>query len=207
MPLPAVPNFIKVNFKFSIGTNSNVSSHLFFHYTTGSIDDSLLTPTATAIAAAWGTNLKPWHHAQVSLDLVEVEDLGVPGSLPGSASGPGPGSRSGDMPFADVAVLINFHIPRRYRGGKPRVYMPLLNAADISAPNQWNATILGNLQTAWRAFITACHSLTGPALNPMDHSAISYISGGSVRPTPLTDIVTLSVCSPIPGSQRRRMGR
>jgi hypothetical protein len=202
-----VPNVVRVNFHFTIGTNTNVHSHIYLDASTGDVTQATLDPTAAAIATLWSTNLKPWHHGTVSLTEVEVDDLGTPGNIPGSAVGPGAGSRSGDTPFADVAVLMNFKVAARYRGGKPRAYMPLLNAGDLQDNSHWNATILGNLQTAWRTFITGCEGLSGSTIGPAFHCSVRYIHAGAPLTTPVVDPVVQSTCNPIPGSQRRRLGR
>jgi hypothetical protein len=210
MPLlthPAVPGVVRVNFIFTVGTNTNVHSHIYLQSDTGDVTQTDLNPAATLIAAAWASNLKAWHHATVSLTTVEVDDLGTPGNVPGSAVGPGPGSRSGDTPFADVAALFNFKVSRRYRGGKPRAYMPLFNAGDLQDNNHWNSTMATTLIGAWRAFITAITTTPTTGLFPAFHVSVSWIADKVVLTTPIVDPVVQSTLNPIPGSQRRRMGR
>jgi hypothetical protein len=143
----------------------------------------------------------------VSLTQVEVDDLGTPGNIPGSAPGPGTGGRTGDLPFADTAVLLNFKVARRYRGGKPRAYMPFLTPGDLFDNNHWNSTIVASLQTQWRSFITACQSLGASTIGPAFHCSVSYIHDKVVLTAPIVDPVVLSTVNAIPGSQRKRLGR
>jgi hypothetical protein len=129
------------------------------------------------------------------------------------------GTEAGSALPAGTAYLINFKIARKYRGGKPRCYLPLGVAADLATRANWLSTNITNTTTHFTAFIAGFVGQVAGTTTISGHVNVSYYSGftnvayGSptkyrrvptLRATPLVDAITSYAVQPSPASQRRR---
>jgi hypothetical protein len=185
----------------------NASSHVFFHTTSGPVSNADLITIAALVSTQWNTNLAADTPNTTILRQVEAEDLGNPSTVPGLWSGSRPGSYPTTGQSAEVATLVNFVIARRYRGGKPRVYLPMGVSAQLSSPVQWQSTYTSAVTAHWANFQTAIRS-GSPSSATLDKQVnVSYYAHHALRGSPVVDDILSASASPIPASQRRRMGR
>jgi hypothetical protein len=75
-------------------------------------------------------------------------------------------------------------IARRYRGGKPRTYLPMGDSGYLLNPQEWNTTFLGLAQAALNQIISdyAVTTVAGCSLGTLVN--VSYYSGFTIRPSP-----------------------
>jgi hypothetical protein len=198
---------MKNRLTWNVGATHNASSHLFTHYTGTPPSTADLTTYANLIASSYSAHMISKIPNNVVLSEIECLDLGNPGTIAGVAPISIPGTFPTTAMTAETAVLINFTIARRYRGGKPRVYWPAGTSADLASPVAWQGTFISGFESAFTAFLTAL--APDPTPPPaVDHLVnVSYFSAHVLRPTPVVDQVLSWAVNPIPGSQRRRMGR
>jgi hypothetical protein len=143
----------------------------------------------------------------------------------GSAAASAVGTRAGAPLDANTAVLINHHIGRRYRGGKPRTYLPAGVGADLATPQSWTAGALSNF-TLWPSYLeqvrqgmpgtTVLHNLVNVSYYKGSQASITGTAPyerGHTKPIvstdpgyPIVDDITSSSVNPKPASQRRRAG-
>ena len=204
---------VKLDFQWTIGTDTNGHNHLFFGV---SAAPSLaqLNALCSAAATAWGAGgFRAVFPTTSILNQFEAIDLSNPAALPGVGIVGGGGQLTSPGITAETAVLVNMKVARRYKGGHPRVYFPAGASTDISAPQAWSAAFTGTFQTAFQTFLTSVQGASGgPSITGLVN--VSYYSGKSSvtgkpvpRPTPLVEPIVSWSVNPIPGSQRRRMGR
>ena len=120
-----------------------------------------------------------------------------------------------------TALLQNLQIARRYRGGKPRRYWPVMVAADLTTPQEWDITTLATMTTEWQTSyldVLLGSSYSGTTL--ADEVNLSYYHGFTLVTNPITgrgknvstpravaiapDVITGFVLNSKPASQRRR---
>jgi hypothetical protein len=192
---------------FSAGASDNISTGFHWHATSPTPATADLTALAALVATAWDSHLGPLTPNNVTLDLVEAIDLGNAGTMPGAWSGSHPGTYPTTMMTAESAVLINHTIARRYRGGKPRNYLPLGTSSQLNNPVQWQSTFVSQATADFGTFKTQV--TTNPPGTPYVDQLVnvSYFEHKVLRPTPVTDLILNSAANPIPASQRRRMHR
>jgi hypothetical protein len=205
--LPPVPSVLRSRLFWDVGGSLNATSHVYWHTTSGSVSTADLTALASTIATDYDTNLGPDSPNTTILRQVEVEDLGHSTTIPGVWAGSKPGSYPTAGQSAEVATLINFVIARRYRGGKPRIYLPIGVSAQLANPRQWQSTFKSAVTAHWFNFITAVQSHAPAGASIDKQVSVSYHSGHALRPTPVIDDVLSASANLIPASQRRRMGR
>jgi len=130
------------------------------------------------------------------------------------------GTRPGLPNGAGVAALINFRVARRYRGGKPRVYVPLFVSDDLTPRLTWSQPAFDAGTAGWAAFMDGVLNGMPPPLRVAGQVNDSYYEGfkvvtdprtgrsrnvSLVRPDgPAIDAITGFSINPKLGSQRRR---
>lgn len=203
-PLPPAASTIRVNLTYYIGTDQNVLNSLHFTYTGSAPAASDCVAFAGDVHTAFSSDLLQHLSDNSELTQVEVIDLASTSGHFGVNTTPLTGSRTGNSLPAGVAVLINHQIARRYRGGKPRTYLPFFSSTDIVSPSGWVSGSVSGLQTHWNSFISAIEGATSGSTTLSAFSNVSYFSGKAQRGTPLVEPIVASVVNGIPASQRRR---
>lgn len=216
--LPPVPQVLQVLLHQGIGSDEEAITKLHFKYTGGPPDNAALNAVASDITSLYTSHLAALAPTNGGLLGVTVTDLTSSTSAQGSDATLVNGTRTGGDLSSATAVLVNYGIARRYRGGKPRSYFPFFTATDMSAVTAWVSGSVTAAQTGVSAFLTAIEALTSGSTALGSQVNVSYFEGfttfttpsgrvknlSKVRTTPVVDsIVSVSV-NPKPASQRRR---
>jgi hypothetical protein len=217
--LPPVPTTIRVTLKHTAGLDLDVVNRFYLQYTGTAPTNAMMNTFATSVSTAWAGNIESVCNPVVKLTEVDVVDLSSPTGAVGLDSSVKTGSRTGQINAGGVATLVNFHIARRYRGGKPRIYTPWLNASDLTDEQDWTGASLSSALTAWNAFMTAVKALTWTGATIANQVNVSYYTGfasvqnpvtlrwkniSTPRAAPLVDVIVSASINPKPASQRRR---
>lgn len=182
-PLPNVPNVMKITLGYQLGSDGNAINRLHFAFSGGSPSGGDCNAIAGEAASAWGTWFASQVNADTSLVKVDVVDLTSDTAAVGSVGVSVGGSLGGAAIGAGTAFLFNGTIGRRYRGGKPRSYMPLGDASVLLSPQLWTTTFVGLANSAMTGFLgdmvgfTSGSTIVGAAVN------VSYYQGGAMYPT------------------------
>lgn len=216
--LPAAGNVVAIKLQHNL--NGKIVSSNFFHsYTGGHPSISDCNAIASAVNTNWSTNIKAYLASAYKLAQVEVFDLSSNTAASGIYLSNTSGGLSGQQNPASVSTLLHHQIARRYRGGKPRTYMPYGITTHVGSGNQWLSTYVTSFQTAVQAFIAANATITSGTTVLGGHVNVSYYSGytwvpvgtsgrtkqtPTVRSTPLVEAIMTTTVSPNFGSQRKR---
>jgi hypothetical protein len=160
---------------------------------------------AQAMYEAAAPHFSAYLHAGHSLIGCRVTDLSSPDAGDATYEHTTAGTLTGDVVPANCNVMIVHHVARRYRGGKPRNYLPLGGADQLVNPNTWQDALVGDVLAAWIAFEAGAETITFGGIDVLDFSNVSYTLDKLPRPTPLVEPIVSSTVSSIPGSQRRRL--
>lgn len=213
-PLPPVTNVLKFDTQWSYGSDNNVHTHLFCHFT----GTSPAAADLVNLASAWNTGLdlgfRTLRVPTTTLVATTVTDLTTRSSNVGSSSAGTAGTGTGTPLPAETCVLINLHVARRYKGGHPRIYLPLGDNTDMLDPQHWKPSFITQVANGWQTALNKILSVSGlpPTLDNV--VSVSYYAGKDpvtgkplLRPTPVVDIVPSQTVNAVPASQRRRMNR
>lgn len=222
--LPAVASTLRVQLKHTVGADVDVLNRFYLLYSGTAPTGAGLNTMAAAVESAWASDLKTYASSTVTLTEIIIEDLTSSTSAIGTWSGSTAGTRAGTFQ-AGACVLINFTIARRYRGGKPRVYLPYLVGGDVTTPQLWNTTTTAALLTAWNTFMTAVIAAGPSGTTITGQVSVSYYEGftnymgptgryrarstvksGTELPI-VPDAVTSTTVNAKVASQRRRTGQ
>jgi len=215
--LPNAPNCLQLRFLHTVGTDTNTGWHLFFRADKPATQADMDGLTAAA-NTSWGTQLGPLHAADVTLTSVHGIDLYSASGVVSVSSTPHVGTRTGGFLPASSCALYNMGIGRRYRGGKPRQYVPAGTQPDLSNAQTWAAAFINALNTAMNSLIGACAVQILSWSTIADLVNISYYHQVPntvvpptpafqtvVRPVPQIDNIVTHATSSTVGSQRRRL--
>lgn len=219
--LPPVPGTLRADLEWSVGTDVLVRTRFFFSYTGTAPSAGDCDTIASDLYTSAAAHFPPLMVNDNSLIGVTVTDLASSSGAQGSHAATTAGSNTGFFP-AGTAALFNYTISRRYRGGKPRSYMPLGDAAELGADQTWLSSFVTACDSAISAFITAATSIVVSGTTITNHVNVSYYQGfasvqnpithrwknlSTPRTVPVVDVITSASLNPKPGSQRRRYQR
>lgn len=220
MPTPPLPDTpcIRVRLIYNQEAAKSAGNRFYLSYAGSAPTAANCATIASDIAAAWATNLAGLTWDGNSLNEVDVQDIATLSGAFGNWTGDNSGSRSGAFMPDMSAVNIEFDIARRYRGGKPRIFLPAGIQSDLHDQSTWSTTFLSSVQTDWQAFMTAVTGISVGAVGALAHVNLSFYSGfqnfttpsgreravPKYRTTALHDNVVGYAYKAIVGSQRRR---
>jgi hypothetical protein len=218
-PLPDVPNVLAIDLKFTVG-NANVLSRVHVNYASAAPTSHTLNEYAASIDDGIAAHLLPLFSTEVRTAEIVVTDLTSRTSARGIAESRQAGRRPGLLNGAAVAALINFKVARRYRGGKPRLYVPFFVASDLTPGLTWSDSALEAGTAGWAAFMAGLLTHTPAPLRLLEQVNVSYYEGFQAVTDPVTgrsrnvsqlrsegpevDGITAFSINPKLGSQRRR---
>jgi hypothetical protein len=219
-PYPVSP-CLRVHIKHTVGSDVDVLPGFYLGFSGGPPTAAELATFATGLFNEWVTLFAGLMNVAYFFTECIVQDIstatGAEGThAPTSAAA---GTRAGtDLP-ASACLNLNFAVARRYRGGKPRVYLPYGTAADVASPQQWTSTFPPLVVTAWNNMITWCVGNPPTGLTNISQVSVSWYknvvayqkSNGETayRPnyqTPTAPVDQIAGVTYLPtfGSQRRR---
>jgi hypothetical protein len=220
--LPALPNVsqvFRVEFIWTIGEDASGLTRLFFHYTGGTPSPADMLTWAADFQGDWANFIEPLCHTDTSVQKTIVTDLTTASSPVGEFTGPDVGTRAGTALPAGAALVMDWTIARRYRGGKPRSYLPFGVAGDLADRQTWAAGFLSSVAGGLAAWRTAVLGRTVSGVS-IDHQVnVSYYQGftpvrnpitgryrnvPNIRGVPVVDNITAGGANSRVGSQRRR---
>jgi hypothetical protein len=220
--LPDITGVIRCDLIWSDGADTDVENRLFF---TVSPDATLSQAAADGLAVDLftlvGDHAALWN-GDVQLTGARVTDLSSAVGAQSEHNGSVAGTIGGGPLPAGVAVCSSFDIARRYRGGRPRVYLPWGSDASLDTPTAWTTDFLTNVSTGMTAITSGFSGMSEDGTTVDAHSNVSYYEGfrvviGSTGRAknvstlraggPLVAPITGNHTVPYPASQRRRNRR
>lgn len=217
-PLPAVPNVLRVQQGWSASSDTTILSTQYYRYSGGPPTTTDAQTFAADIYSLWAGNAGLWDPTTF-LDGVTVTDLSSSGGALGGHAQTTDGTRVGGPLPGSACALVAYSITRRYRGGKPRNYLPWGTDDDVNNRQTWIGSFTTAVDSAIAAIRTGTIGLASGTTTITDQVNVSYYDGftsvqnpvthrwrnvPTVRAVPVVDtIVTFSV-KPNIASQRKR---
>lgn len=216
-PLPASP-CVRVRLGYTATAGTDMGSRFYLSYSGSAPTAANCLTLATDIAGAWNTHLAAICYSLISLTEVDVLDIATDSGAFGTATVDYAGGLTGGTLTANAAINVEFDIARRYRGGKPRMFLPPPDDTALGSVDKWSNTFVGTVNTAFAAFMSEVSGLSVGSMGSLAHVNLSYYKGfinvtnssgreraaPTYRDTALLDTVTGYACKAVVGSQRRR---
>lgn len=205
-PLPVANKVVKVEIT---GLRNGVDWANIFHFSYGGTPPTLpqMQTFADAEVQEYGSQFFTTMDTETSSEQAICTDLSSPTSPQATSLHHVQGTRAGGSIGAQVAFLMNDHIQRRYRGGKPRHYLPMGVTTDLTNDNTWTGGFVTTVVQNYAAFITNTLLNTWPGGGPFGYISLSYYSGKALRPVPVQDAILAWTGNTRVATIRRRDGR
>jgi hypothetical protein len=218
--LPAVADCLKVAMQFNVDGSIQGGTNFHLSYTSGPPSGTDLGTMASAVESEWSSNLKPRFPTEMALVGVTVTDIASSSGAVGTWTGSVAGTSGSGVVSSSACVVINHEISRRYRGGKPRNYMPGVTQSDLGSGNELAPTPQADWLAAWSGMVSGILGGSYGSFTLQDIVSVSYYEGFTVvtnpitgrsrnvptlRGTPLKDVIHASSVAKKLGSQRRRL--
>lgn len=220
VPLPDTP-CVRVRLVYNDGNGQLAGNRFYLSYSGSAPTAGNCSTLASDIETAWAADIAGLCAAG-NYDLTEIDvlDIATDTGLSGQWTGSTASTRSGTALPIQVSTNVEFDIAPRYRGGKPRMYLPGGVEADLQTQATWNSAFIGDVNTGVGDFFAAIHALSIGAMGTLQHVNLSYYKGYNTSSPPwrgpgfkypplyrsaaLHDNVSGYACKAMLGSQRRR---
>jgi hypothetical protein len=204
-PLPPVPGCVRVEL---LWTQNGVPAANILHatYTGGAPSSDDCTALASAIDAAfWTDALKGYYSSFTVLAGVRVTDIATDTGASGEYSDGSAGTISDEGVGAQMCIMVNYSIARRYRGGHPRTYYPGLSNEYLESPQTWDVEGINAINSAASDMNGVLASATAGTTDLSGQVCVSYATGNAPRVDPLVEAITGFVTNGQVKTQRRRL--
>jgi hypothetical protein len=182
--LPDVPNVLKATLQWTVSSDTDVGTGLFFEYSGTAPNNSACLALATTIGAAFGSPEDHWDE-DTSMVGVKVTDLSSATGGVGEHAESITGSLTSPLSGA-TAVLVNYAMARRYRGGRPRSYLPWGDGTKLGNRQTWNGTFVTSCEDVLTTAFAAVIGSTSGGTTITNHVNVSYYAGFTVAISPTT---------------------
>jgi hypothetical protein len=157
--LTALPNVndvvrIVLDYTNNAATGKIINRMDWLYTGAGGTGAEMLT-LATNISGYWGAHCADLAPSESALASVTCTDLTTTSSPTAEFTSPVSGTRSGTQNSAQVAFLVSKKIATRYRGGKPKTFLPYGTASDLLSVGAWESTFVASVTGGWNAFVAA----------------------------------------------------
>jgi len=217
VPLPDVP-CVRIRTDYSDNAGSTAGNRFYLSYSGSAPSGANCATLASDVASAFSIHLASLIDGSYSLIEVDVLDIATDSGLSGQWTGSEAGTASGASLSANAATNVEFGIARRYRGGKPRFYLPPSTSPQLTSITHWSSTFIAAANTGVAAFFAALEALSIGSMGTLQHVNLSYFKGfenfttpsgreravPTYRATALHDNITGYFAKAVVGSQRRR---
>jgi hypothetical protein len=205
--------------KHTLGSDVDVLPHFYIGYTGGPPTAAMLTTYAGTLWSQWTTDMMPQAGTWVTLTEVLLQDISTATGAQGAHTGSVAGTAAGAVLPAGTCANLNFTVARRYRGGKPKIFLPYGTDTNLATPQTWSPTWIQNLATQFTSVVAAFVGGAPSGFTGTEQLNVSYYEsyfthtnskGHTIysplyrSPTAKTDPIVAVTGSPTVGSQRRR---
>lgn len=201
---------LKVQLQYSFDFHDPLALNTFYCYGAGveGATAAELDDFTAAVGTEWSTaGLEGYMSSTHSLLNVWCADWSGPTGNEGLSLINTPGDEGGAALTAQACVLVNFEVPLRYRGGHPRLYMPLGTVDSMSTPILWLSDFVSNLQGAFNTFFSWVNEqeIGGSPITWSLYRTRQKVA--DVLQPPSHYPVSSPTVSPVPATIRRRVRR
>ncbi len=220
--LPTPTGVVRFRLMFNLGVSVIYGCKFDQGYSAGPPSTADLVSLAGHIATLFSADIGMYLSADYSLVKVIAIDLANPDTVEGVSVVDNAGTLAGATVGLSQCVALTFLPDMRYRGSRPKAFLPLGVDASQSTGQTWSSAFRTDVEAAWGSFQTdVAGSVAGATVlggqvgvfytGPPYRVVTSPTTGrgrnfGTPRTPPLVKDILGVVANPKIASQRRRLG-
>jgi hypothetical protein len=175
-------------------------------YTGGAPSPTDCNAIAELIGAAWWTDaLRAFYSNFTTFVGVRVTDLATDTGSVGESFENTTGTIDLFGVGAQMCMMVNYSIARRYRGGHPRTYYPGPAGSHLDTPQNWDSDVISAMETAVAALYGVLDTAASGTTDLSGQVCVSYQDGDAWRVDNLVESITEAIVSGAVRTQRRRL--
>jgi hypothetical protein len=174
---------------------------------------------AEDIVGSWHTRIDPYRAETVTNAFCDVVDLSSVSGSSATADVSTAGTVASASCDNQVAATVKFEIARRYRGGKPKMFVPGISVDYILDNSHWTTAFCNDMGTAFTNFNDDIEAMAAGGIDLTGIFNVGFYHGFTAVENPIThrwrnvptylsapnvDIVESFTCDQVFGSQKRR---
>jgi len=216
---PVVPDTLRVRLIGALPNAAAWGVRFYVGYTGGAPTPANCLAIAEAIGSVYDSAIIGLQDTNVTLSQVDVVDLSTEYGSSATADVDYHGSGVSGAVDNQIAAVVKFEIARRYRGGKPKMFIPGIESTYQEDGSHWTEAFCNDMGTAFTTFNSDIAEITEGSTdlagivnvslyqgftaveNPVTHR---YRNVPTYRETPLIDTVESFTCDSLMGTQKRR---
>jgi len=183
---PSVPNVCRFRL---IGVLANAAPwgiRIYSAYTGGTPGPTDMLTFAEGVASAWNTWCTPIVTSDTTLTTVEGTDMSSDLGAQATADVTYSGSDGGTPVQNATAAVVKGIISRRYRGGKPKNFLPGISTSGLADESHLTSGYASTIGTAWQNWWTAIGALTSSGVALSGPVNVSFYKGFTSHQDPFT---------------------
>jgi hypothetical protein len=170
-------------------------------------DDTDLATIEALIRDDWLTYFSPHLSTELQLSSLRLTLTRASGEVSVRFTTAAAGALTGDFTTAQVAAVVNWDIHARYRGGKPKMFLPGIAASAVQTDRLLQTSFSSDLEDDMNAWIGNMDTYVSSALTvPPAFIAPSWATGGSYRATAVQHQIFRGWVQRRVCTQRKRLG-
>jgi hypothetical protein len=204
--MPALPPVAKTLKVVCSGLQSGINWANIFHflYTGPAPSGTDCVALATSFHGDYASSWMPSLSSGCTLEHTEVTDLDTAVGAGGGYSATNPGGAFGSVIANQLAAIINWHAPTRYRGGHPKTFIPGLPNGSITDALHLTPAKIADLQTASNNWLFSTGTITHGAISVVGMTVVHYRRHNVALVPPQSELVSGGGPRLLVGSQRGR---
>jgi len=216
---PSVPEVIRFRLTGTLQNGNAWGIRHYVLYTGSAPSGPTMLTLCEGVASAFNTHVLAILSEDTALTAVDGIDLSSDLGSGATADVDYAGAIADPAVADQICAVVRFEIDRRYRGGKPKTFIPGESTTSVGSNSTWGSGFVNDMGTAYGDFQAAIGDLSAagcdlegivnvslyqgftPVHNPVTGR---YKNVPTYRATPLIDLVSSFTCDVLFGSQKRR---
>lgn len=183
---PSVPDVMR--FRIS-GTLSNLAAwgvRFYTGYTGGTPTVANMLTLCEAVGSQWNTDIMTFFYIGCFTTEIDGIDLSATDGAGNTADVSYAGSSDTSPTPNQVAANVKFDISRRYRGGKPKMYIPGIDNQFVEDESHWKVSFANGMGAAMNAFNDGIKAIFADAITLTGIVNVSFYEGFTSVENPVT---------------------
>jgi hypothetical protein len=183
---PFIPGALRVRYWFDLQSGFTGGVGGYYTYTGGPPSTTDANAICAKLRAEFSANLASFMSTAYALTQVTLRDLSSAIGSEGIDTTNVPGTDSNQSLPIDVCAIVNCHIGRNYRGGRPRQYWPFGTETSLLDNHTWTTAFVDALAAAVLTMNTALTGFTTGTTSIAANANVSLYGGFKVVTSPTT---------------------
>jgi len=183
---PTVPDVMRFRISGVLTNDAAWGVRIYTGYTGGVPTVANMLTLCEGVGTAWNDTVVSFQNIGVTTTEIDGIDLSATDGAGNTADVSYSGVADTSPTPNQVAAVAKFDIARRYRGGKPKMYIPGIDSQYVSDESHWKTSFADDMGSGMNAFNTAIKATYADAVTLTGIVNVSFYEGFTSVENPIT---------------------